>query len=293
MASVDYRKCKSGDAAAILRHCDRDERMRHEHSNPHIDKSLTPGNMQVRGYATVMRALRERLEELDSRPGANRRKDRVELFMLEVPVPAGHEPKAFMEVVLDEIAGMYGPRNVLGWYLHVDEVHEYVDHGEVKTSLPHIHVPVVPEINGRLNGKVFSSRANMVELNKRIDRRAREIGPPFLTGGHPRKRSVEELKVQSYKSAREEALRAAQRVRNAAGAAEIMRERLEDLKEQVRELERLLERREAEVSIDDRLHGAEAELTLRNIRRDHPQLFDARGKYKRVRPGRDGQNLTL
>ena len=96
---------------------------------------------------------------------------------------------------------MYGTRNVLNWYLHVDEVHEYVDHGNVKESLSHIHIPVVPEIDGKLNGKAFSSRSNMVELNHRIHEAVRHElgGPGLLTGEKARKRSVEELKVNSYK----------------------------------------------------------------------------------------------
>lgn len=207
MASVDYKKCKAGTGAAgaLLRHCDARERLRHEHTNEHIDKDLMPFNAQGdKSYRQTMSALRERLAELDAVQGANRRKDRVECFMLEVPIPAGHDPQRFAKMAVREISDMYGDRNVLNWYLHVDEVHDYMDHGEVRRSLAHIHVPVVPEMNGKLNGKAFSSRANMVELNKRIDAGARELGgPAFLTGEHPRKRSVEELKISSYREASE------------------------------------------------------------------------------------------
>lgn len=215
MASVDYKKCKAGTGAAgaLLRHCDAQERLQHDHSNEHIDKSLTPGNRQgARSYRQTMAALRDRLAELDAVPGANRRKDRVECFMLEVPIPAGHDPQRFAEMAVREISDLYGERNVLNWYLHTDEIHQYMDHGEIKTSLAHIHVPVVPEVDGRLNGKAFSARARMIELNKRIDERAREMGgPAFLTGEHPRQRSVEELKQASYREATEAAERADQR----------------------------------------------------------------------------------
>lgn len=214
MASVDFKKCKAGtgDAGALLRHCDAQERLKHEHGNEHIDKSLTPGNRQgARNYRQTMAALRDRLAELDAVPGANRRKDRVECFFLEIPVPAGHDPQRFAEMAVREITDMYGERNVLNWYMHVDEVHTYLDHGEERTSLCHIHVPVVPEIGGRLCGKEFSSRTHMMELNRRIDEGARELGgPAFLTGEHPRKRSVEELKISSYREASEAAERAEQ-----------------------------------------------------------------------------------
>ena len=207
MASVDYHKCKAGTSAAgaLLQHCDAQERLKHEHSNEHIDKDLTAANRQgERNYAQTMAAFRDRLAELDAMPGANRRRDRVELFMLEVPIPAGHDPERFAAMAVGEIRDMYGDRNVINWYLHKDEQHEYMDHGEVRRSLAHVHVPVVPEIDGRLNGKAFSSRARMVELNRRIDDGARELGgPAFLTGTHPRKRSVEELKIASYREAGE------------------------------------------------------------------------------------------
>lgn len=222
MASVDYHKCKAGtgEAGALLRHCDVQERLQHDHGNEHIDKDLTQFNAQGdRSYRQAMSALRDRLAELDARPGANKRKDRVECFMLEVPIPAGHDPQRFTEMAVREISDMYGERNIINWYLHQDEVHTYMDHGEERTSLCHVHVAVVPEIDGRLCGKEFSSRARMVELNRRIDEGARELGgPAFLTGEHPRKRSVEALKIASYREASEAAERA-ERERSAAELA--------------------------------------------------------------------------
>lgn len=249
MASVDYRKCKAGtgDAGALLRHCDAQERLKHDHGNEHINKDLTQFNAQgARSYRQTMSALRDRLAELDARPGANKRKDRVECFMLEVPVPAGHDPQRFAEMAVREISDMYGERNVINWYLHVDEIHEYMNHGEIKTSLAHIHVPVVPEIDGRLNGKAFSARARMIELNRRIDERAREMGgPAFLTGEHPRKRSVEELKIASYRDASEAAQEAEKRAQKAQETAERLQGEIEPL-------ERVLERLRSDAPIAER-----------------------------------------
>ena len=270
MASVDYKKCKAGtgDAGALLRHCDARERLKHDHGNEHIDKSLTPGNRQgARSYRQTMAALRDRLAELDAVPGANRRKDRVECFFLEIPVPAGHDPQRFAEMAVQEISDMYGERNVLNWYLHVDEVHRYMDHGEERTSLCHVHVPVVPEIDGRLCGKEFSSRARMVELNRRIDDGARELGgPAFLTGEHPRKRSVEDLKLSSYREASEAAERA-ERERSAAELAARLQDQvaqearetaeqrkayLQRLQGEIEPLERVLERLRSDAPIAER-----------------------------------------
>lgn len=277
MASVDFKKCKAGtgDVGALLRHCDARERLKHDHGNEHIDKSLTQFNTQGdRSYRQTMSALRDRLAELDARPGANKRKDRVELFMLEVPIPAGHDPQRFAEMAVREISDMYGERNVLNWYLHRDEIHTYMDHGEERTSLCHVHVPVVPEIDGRLCGKDFSSRARMVELNRRIDEGARELGgPAFLTGEHPRKRSVEELKLASYREASEAAERA-ERERSAAELAACLQDQvaqeaekraqearetaeqgkayLQRLQGEIEPLERVLERLRSDAPIAER-----------------------------------------
>jgi len=285
MASVDFRKCKagSGDAGALLRHCDTRERLKHGHSNEHIDKALTPLNRQgARSYEQTMAALRDRLAELDARPGANVRKDRVECFILEAPIPAGvRNVEAFADMVVQEISKFSGPQNVLNWYLHRDERHDYVDHGEIKTSLDHVHVAVVPEVDGRLNGKTFSSRERMIDLNKRIDERAREMGgPAFLAGTHPRKRSVEELKIASYKEAavaekearaaqrqaerereiahhkteqaHRDAKDAAERAQNAQEAVKAGKAYLDSLKRQIEPLEGVLERIRASGNLQDR-----------------------------------------
>ncbi len=79
---------------------------------------------------------------------------------------------------------------------HFDEIHNYVDHGELKESRGHLHFYVIPEINGKLNGKQFSSKKRMIELNKKIDELARtKYHKKFLTHEKPRKRTVEELKA--------------------------------------------------------------------------------------------------
>lgn len=202
MASVDYKKCKagSGSAEALLRHCDARERLKHGHSNEHLDTRRTGLNKQgPRSYEETIAALRDRLAELDRQPDANRRKDRVEMFMLEVPVPSDANLESFCQMVVEEVGKKYGERNVLNWYLHCDEVHEYYDAGEIKTSLEHVHIPVVPEVDGKLNGRAFSSRANMRDMNRRIDGRAREMGVRFLTGDPARNKSVEQLKLESYR----------------------------------------------------------------------------------------------
>lgn len=284
MASVNFHKCKAGtgEAGALIRHCDKQERLKHDHGNEHVDKKLTNGNMQFRGstYRQTMDRLRQRLAELDAQPGANRRKDRVELFMLEIPIPHGYEVKPFAEMAVREIAAMYGKDNVLNAYLHVDEVHDYLDRGELRRSLAHIHVPVVPEIGGRLNGKEFSSRSRMCELNQRIDQRARELGGPgFLTGKAPRRRTVEELKADSVQEAREAIQEARRAVETAEADKSALTEQnalleasvsvkqgeLRDLQAQVVEQQALLGRIRHEIKAESDRHREATRRALREL----------------------------
>lgn len=285
MASVNFHKCKAGtgEAGALIRHCDKQERLKHDHGNEHVDKELTDGNMQFRNstYRQTMDRLRQRLAELDAQPGANRRKDRVECFMLEIPIPHGYDIKRFAEMAVREIAVMYGKENVLNAYVHVDEVHEYLDHGDMRKSLSHIHVPVVPEVDGKLNGKAFSSRQNMIALNQRIDRAARHElgGPGFLTGTAPRRRTVEELKAGSVQEARE-AIQEARRAVETAEAdksalteqnalleasASVKQGELRDLQAQVVEQQALLEHIRHEIKAESDRHQEATRRALREL----------------------------
>ena len=66
-------------------------------------------------------------------------------------------------------------------------------------SRSHLQCYVVPEHNGKLNGKWFSSRANMVKLNNSIHRMAQEqFGVMFMDGSKRKSRkTVEQLKNES------------------------------------------------------------------------------------------------
>ena len=60
MASVNFMKCKSaGEVKAMLRHCDKEERLKHNHSNKEIDKTKTMDNINYSrlGYSEVCKNL--------------------------------------------------------------------------------------------------------------------------------------------------------------------------------------------------------------------------------------------
>lgn len=206
MASVNFEKLKTPQQVkAMLRHCDGEERMEANHSNIDIDKSKTSGNMQGDlDYAAPCQKYSERIAFLDAKPGANKRKDRVTCFGLNVPAPKDLKPedeKAFFLAAIKIIINQYGENNIIQYYMHQDEKHAYIhaETGERCMSRSHLQCYVVPEHNGKLNGKWFSSRANMVKLNNSIHRMAQEqFGVMFMDGSKRKSRkTVEQLKNES------------------------------------------------------------------------------------------------
>lgn len=202
MSSVNFEKIKqnSKPVSAYIRHNDSSERLKHEHSNKDINKDLTSGNVDWKGidYNAAQERYKARIAELDKVEGQNKRKDRVVAFSLCVPIPKDvSDKKAFFNDVMELFSKDFGERNIIQGNLHVDEVHDYIENGEVKTSLEHIHCLVIPEINGKLCGKKFSSRAAMSGLSKEIDNLCRtRYHCNFLTGEAPRHKTVEELKAE-------------------------------------------------------------------------------------------------
>ena len=202
MSSVNFEKIKQNGkpVSAYIRHNDSSERLKHEHSNKDINKDLTSGNVDWEGidYNAAQERYKARIAELDKVEGQNKRKDRVVAFALCVPIPKDvSDKKAFFNDVRELFSKDFGVRNIIQGNLHVDEVHDYIENGEVKTSLEHIHCLVIPEINGKLCGKKFSSRAAMSGLSKEIDNLCKaRYHCNFLTGETPQHKTVEELKAE-------------------------------------------------------------------------------------------------
>lgn len=99
---------------------------------------------------------------------------------------------------MDLFIQKYGKENIIQANLHVDEKHKYIGNGEIKTSLEHIHCLVIPEIDGKLCGKKFSSKSAMSGINKEIDKMCKgKYKCDFLTHETPQHMTVEELKAKS------------------------------------------------------------------------------------------------
>ena len=69
MASVNFAKLSSaGEAKAVMRHCETEERKRHEHQNMDIQKDMTDANTSMKGltYQQICESYDSRIRELDS-----------------------------------------------------------------------------------------------------------------------------------------------------------------------------------------------------------------------------------
>jgi hypothetical protein len=209
MASVNWSKgkCHGGvEAKRLLRHNDKEMRLKDNHANKNIDKTRTHLNWQMyTGYNATCDRYHEKLDELDAMPGANKRKDRVTMHGLEYAVPDGLPDDKVHEwhmKVLDIQREIFGSDLfIVNSYEHFDEVHEYM-HSEKKEmvlSRVHIHEDVIPLHKGKLNDKMFASRKHINKLNREIDKMTkRDYGLVFLTGEKKKSEySVEELKNQS------------------------------------------------------------------------------------------------
>lgn len=185
MASVNFKKLKNrGAVRAIIQHCDKEERLRHEHRNRDIDKTKTANNLTFYpelDYKATMQRFKDRIAYLDNTTNTNKRKDRTEAFALNIPIPVKEGEALDYRNIMDDVMGVVtefvgSEDNIINAYLHADEIHDYIDPTthEKRTSLAHIHTTVIPEINGRLLGKQFSSKTSMRTLNKALDDMFRE-----------------------------------------------------------------------------------------------------------------------
>lgn len=204
MASVNYLKLHGGrETKSKLLHSAKETRLEHTHSNEHINPEMTKFNYQTNSYAGACEVYDKRIAHLDAQQNANKRKDRVTCFGLEVPRPKDlplEQMKPWAKRVINIISKQYGANNICGTYVHVDEVHDYVNAltKEINTSREHLQCYVVPEHNGKLNGKWFSSKQNMTKLNQAIhEMTMNEFGVQFMDGSKRKGPRVEYLKQKS------------------------------------------------------------------------------------------------
>lgn len=215
MASAGWNggKAKSTQQAkAWMRHNSKDERIAANHSNTDIDKSRTPLNWSYRGlsYKARCAAYDKRMGEIDQGKPGSGKNARTVLQAVCVYSPAAlrgdlDKLRDWFQRVGELAEAQFKPENVIDMAVDVDEVHSYLDAdtGEQRTAAEHGHLWLVPEVDGRLNGKQFSSRAAINKFNDSLQYMTeREFGCAFNDGTKKKKRrgTVEQLKARTLRA---------------------------------------------------------------------------------------------
>lgn len=222
MASVNWMKMTVQKAGAMKVHLGKKERVEVKHSNTDIHPELSHLNLYIgcNDYQDAYKDMRNRVSEVDKLyPPMRIKKDRVICEMLEVPCPqtvvalGNAAVKSFFENVHEIYIKFFGAENVHGSFVHMDEIHEYIDkNGKQIMSLPHMHSLVsayaewtekdkktgmIRERKG-INGKNFEKRPKYNALNDMIQEMCmQKFKVNFLTGETPQNKSVERLKMES------------------------------------------------------------------------------------------------
>lgn len=224
MSSLNIKKLKQTDLKPLLRHCDKYLRSKAVHSNIHINPELTNQNEQLRrSYEETCKLFDDTIADLDRRPKANHRIDRVVAYAIEGPLPPTVEEDAeknkkmyreWIKGIYKILRESYPEMLLLQYYVHVDEKHPYISEtGETVVSRSHVHFFVMPIIDGKLNGKkFFQNRKSYFEFNRKLDELTVSIyGRPYGDGTKKKSLStVEQLKIESEKAELEARRKAAQ-----------------------------------------------------------------------------------
>lgn len=304
MASVNFEKYKDrATVYAKLLHGDKEMRKNKTHRNKHINTSLTDKNIQIanRGYADTCERFRNRIAELDKNANGNNKKaGRVLCFGLEVPAPEhlkDADANAWFKRVYKIMADCYGSENVINFYVHKDERHEYIDARthERKMSRFHAHCYVVPVVDGKLNGKAFSSADRMREINDLIHQMTSdEFGVQFMDGSkRSSKKTVEKLKAESEQLSAEQNIQAIREreqnsIRLQAEARKMLSEATETLSEARKEADSI--KASAEQKASEILSEAhrKADSMLSELQSDIRQAVTERNQKRQA----DGERMA-
>lgn len=253
MASLNFMKLKQHELKPLLRHNDKEIRLKTNHSNMDINKKLTMNNSQMASsYEKVCERYDDMLADLDGRPNKpNTRVDRVTAYAIEGVLPEGayadkSKREQWVQGIQDIIRKDYPEAEFLATYFHFDEIHTYTDvrTGECVESKPHMHMYVMPIVGEGEKAKLCSAKfypspASMRQFHAEIDNLTVELfGCHYMDGSQKKSLgSVEELKVKSAKKdigrLQKEAMELEQTVRN--------------MRKEIRQQERLFAEREADL----------------------------------------------
>ena len=230
MAGVQWSggKCHgAGEAKALLRHNDKEMRMRYEHSNPDLNQSLTHLNFSYydKSYFQKVLDYDHMMETVKCKRKSSGKNSTVTLQDLVIYCPAE---------MMDDKTGEYDYARVCQWFrdvgvmmekrygpcfidmdVHFDEVHMYLEPLTQKYtwSRVHAHVALIPAIPGNtsdgepveeyvLNAKKFSSREAILATNNLIHEMSLDkYGIAYLKGKKKKASdTVEHMKARSAKA---------------------------------------------------------------------------------------------
>lgn len=219
MASVNWRNGKFKSATeckAQFRHSAKDTRRVGQHSNKEIDTDKTKLNLSLFGlsYNELCSKYDKRIADLDNRGNKNRRKDRVTMIGLTIPMPLGMaftDAMDYYKKVVDIVKVELGLKDddIMELMIHFDEIHNYDvkvgDNIETHTSRPHGHLYFIPEVEEGLNAKKIFSVANIKRVNNAIhEMTGEDFDLKFMDGTKVKNtKSMRELKTESKAVANE------------------------------------------------------------------------------------------
>ena len=213
MANVNWQggKQKTKQAVyAMFRHNDRDRRQEANHSNPHINRSMTAQNWSLYGLTYEERKAKfdGRLEAIDQgRQSTGKNARAILQGVIVYPPPALHGDLSALRDWYSDVGriaeDLFGRENVIDMAVDVDEVHTYTDPRthEQRESQEHGHLWFVPEAAGKLNAKAVCDLKHIKAFNRALDEMTRQKyhtlyndGTGATDGGN---KTVDELKAAS------------------------------------------------------------------------------------------------
>lgn len=244
----DHAKSKSKqEAKAMFMHNDKEQRKLHTHTNPHVGASPDDFNFNYHGldYKGMCDAFDARLSEVDFGRQSRGKNARTLMQSIIVYAPLELTNDDLISAWYHDVGALLDERygeNFIEMSVHFDEVHTYTEPITQKKlkSRVHAHCNIIPEVKGKLNGKLFSSRKEINELNEVIEEMTMgKYHVHFLDGSKKKGgKSVEELKAESDKAssvltyAQEEAERVRQQAQQ---EAERMRQQAQSDADAIRE----------------------------------------------------------
>ena len=130
-----------------------------------IDHTRTNLNYNLRSDGDVSERVQQAVHAHEQEAGKAIRKDANVMFDWVVTLPQDcpqERSEEFFESVVSFVEQRYGKGNVLGAYVHMDE------------TTPHVHIPVVPMMNGRLRASKMVNRNDLLrfhgELSEHVER---------------------------------------------------------------------------------------------------------------------------